>query len=99
MKTSRTDIIQQNSVFLLLAIATGLVLLVPLIAMQFSEDVVWSLGDFIVMGVLLFATGSIFIWAARRAPRHRLIIAVVVAAALLWVWVELAVGLFTGIGS
>ncbi len=39
------------------ALVTGALLLIPLIAMQFSEDVVWTLSDFILAGFMLFGTG------------------------------------------
>jgi hypothetical protein len=99
MRTTNTDIVAQNKIFLWLALAVGLVLLVPLVAMRFSEDVVWSLGDFAFAAVLLYGTGALFILAARRFSRHRVILGVVIGAALLYVWAEFAVGVFTGLGS
>src|SRR5689334_13539241 len=56
MKTKSNDILMQNKVFLWIALATGLILLVPLIAMQLSDEVVWSLLDFATAGALLFGT-------------------------------------------
>lgn len=99
MKKTKNDIIMQNRIFAWVALATGLILLIPLVAMQFSSEVNWNLTDFIIMGVLLFGAGSIFVLAARRTTKHRLIIGCVVVIALLWLWVELAVGLFTNWGS
>jgi hypothetical protein len=99
MRTRNADIITRNSVFLWLALATGLILLIPLVAMQFTDEVVWTLSDFMAAGVLLFGAGGAFVLAARRLPRHRLIVGVVVVAALLWLWAELAVGVFTNWGS
>jgi len=99
VKTKNTDIIMRNKVFLWLALATGLILLIPLIAMQFSSEVNWTLSDFIVMGALLFGMGSLFVLTARKIRKHRAILAIVFLAALLWLWAELAVGLFTNWGS
>lgn len=99
MKTTNTDIIMQNKVFLWIALATGLLLLVPLLAMQFSDDVAWTLFDFATAGVLLFSAGLVFVLAARRTRKYRVIIAIVVAAAFLYLWAELAVGIFTTWGS
>ena len=94
------DVIFQNRVFLWVAAATGLLLLVPLVAMQFTAAVDWNAADFIVMGLLLFGTGSAFVLAARKAPgKHRLAIGVLFLLAFLYVWAELAVGVFTNLGS
>lgn len=101
MKTTNTDIIMQNKIFIWIALLTGLILLVPLIAMQFTGEVNWTLGDFIIMGTLLLGTGSVFVLATRRVKKveHRVVIGIVFAAALLYLWAELAVGIFTNWGS
>jgi hypothetical protein len=100
MKANSKDIIMQDKVFLAMAMVTGLILLVPLIAMQFTREVNWSLGDFVVMGILLFGMGSMFVLTARRINRkHRVAIGIAFAIALLWIWAELAVGVFTNWGS
>jgi hypothetical protein len=101
MKATSNDIIMQNRVFVWVAVGTGLVLLIPLIAMQFSSGVNWTLFDFVVMGALLFGTSLIFVLIARRATStaSRLAIGAAVAVALLYVWAELAVGVFTNLGS
>src|SRR5690606_2916685 len=39
MRTKNKDIIMQNKIFLWIAAATGLILSIPLIAMQFENDV------------------------------------------------------------
>ena len=99
MKTRNADIIMRNKVIIWLALVTGLVLLAPLVAMQFTDDVAWTLSDFVIAGVLLFGTGLVFVLAARRIPKHRAVIGVMLAAALVYVWAELAVGVFTTWGS
>jgi hypothetical protein len=86
----------KNSVFIRIALATGAILLIPLVAMQFTTEVNWDGADFIVMGSLLFGIASLFVLAARRAPRkHRLLIGGMFIAAFLYLWAELAVGVFT----
>lgn len=98
---SRTNgVLMRNSVFLWITIATGLLLLIPLIAMQFTSEVNWNMTDFVVMGLLLFSAGSVFVLVSRRSPhRRRVVIGVTVAAALLYIWAELAVGVFTNLGT
>ena len=82
------------------ALATCLLLLVPLAAMQFTQEVRWGSADFAVMGLLVFGMCSIFIVSARLLPRrHWAGAAVVCSVAFLLVWAELAVGIFTDLGS
>lgn len=101
MKQHAHDIIMQNRVFGWIAAGTASVLLAALIAMQFSDGMAWELFDFIVLGVLLFGTSSAFVLAARkiRTPRHRLLLAGICALAIMFLWAELAVGIFTNWGS
>jgi hypothetical protein len=48
------------------ALVTACVLLVPLVAMQFTDEVDWSLADFVFAGVLLGVTGLVLELAARK---------------------------------
>lgn len=77
-------------------LAVPLLLLIPLIAMQFTQEVNWSPADFLVMGVLLFSTVLMIelVLIKIKSKQHRLILCVVVLLSLLLVWAELAVGLF-----
>ena len=100
MKQKTNDVMFQSSVFIWIALATGAVLLIPLIAMQFTTEVNWDGADFIVMGSLLFGSASLFVLVARRAARkHRVLIGSIFIAALLYMWAELAVGIFTNLGG
>ena len=100
MTARNTDLISRNSVFLWIALATGLLLLVPLVAMQFTAEVNWTLGDFVAMGILLFGSGTLFVLVARVAPRkYRALIGFAITVAFLWLCAELAVGIFTNWGS
>jgi bacteriorhodopsin len=78
-------------------LATALILLVPLAAMQFTDEVKWDLFDFGAAGALLLGTGLAYDLAARklRNPRHRAYAGVALLLLLLLVWAELAVGIFT----
>jgi hypothetical protein len=98
-RKTRTDIIAQNRIFVWIALATACVLLVPLVAMQFTSEVDWRTNDFVVASALLFGAGTLFVLAARMAPRYRAVLAIVFAAGLFYLWVELAVGVFTDWGS
>ena len=100
MRQRTADRLHQSSVFMWIALATGCVLLIPLIAMQFTTEVRWDETDFTVMGALVFGTASLFVLAARRAPRkYRWLVGALFIAAFLYLWAELAVGVFTNLGS
>lgn len=78
-----------------IVLATALILMVPLLAMQFSDEVVWTLSDFIVVGTLLLGTGLAYELITRKVgSTHRLAVGLALAAALFLVWAELAVGIF-----
>ncbi|MCA0931429.1 hypothetical protein LCM02_03120 [Lutimonas saemankumensis] len=71
-------------------------LLIPFIAMQFTEEVNWSLFDFIIAGLLLVGTGLLIEFVSRKvsgAITRKLVIAGIVVLFVL-VWVEMAVGIF-----
>lgn len=72
------------------------ILAVPLIAMQFSQEVDWSLSDFVIAGVLLLGTGLLInmVISNVRSTGYRLAICAVILFALFLVWAELAVGIF-----
>jgi hypothetical protein len=78
------------------ALATASILLVPLMAMQFTDEVVWTVLDFVVAGALLAGTGLMYVVLTRNARqvRRKAVIGVLLTVALLLVWMELAVGLF-----
>ena len=87
--------IMQNKRFILI-LATAALLSIPFIAMQFTAEVDWDLADFLIMGVLLFGTGTLIEVVLRKVKSiiNRLIICGVVLLAFLLIWAELAVGIF-----
>ena len=74
----------------------GTILLIPLIAMQLTNEVNWSLFDFIIMGAMLTITGLLgeIIFKKVKKYKHRVVLYVVVAIIFLLTWAELAVGIF-----
>jgi hypothetical protein len=72
-----------------------IILLVPLVAMQFSDEVNWGLFDFIFAGALLFGTGLLFELAVRKSGNvaYRAAVGVALVAAFLLIWINGAVGL------
>lgn len=73
-----------------------LLLLIPFLAMQFTNEVAWSVMDFVVAGILLLGTGLVIEFVLRKVKntKHRIIICILILLALLLLWLELAVGLF-----
>jgi hypothetical protein len=78
-----------------IAFATAFLLLIPLVAMQFTQEVVWTLSDFVFAGVLLFGAGLTYVLIERKwnNTAYRVAVGVAVLAGFLLVWVNAAVGL------
>jgi len=53
----------------IILLAVAIILLVPLIAMQFTTEVNWTLLDFVVAAVLLFSTGLMCELALRKIKK------------------------------
>lgn len=72
-----------------------LVLLLPLFAMQFTEEVAWDLADFVVFGAMLVGAGAAFELAARmkRDGTYLAAVGIALAAAFILVWMNAAVGI------
>ena len=79
-----------------IVIAIAFLLLIPFIAMQFTDQVNWTLSDFIVAGVLLLATGLTCELVIRNVKKfkYRSAICAAVVVLLLLIWAELGVGIF-----
>ena len=79
-----------------IVLTVALLLSVPLIAMQFTDEVKWSPIDFIVMGILLLGTGLMCEFILRKVKRTRYRIAIIgaILIAFFLIWAELAVGIF-----
>ena len=79
-----------------IVLTIAFLLLIPLIAMQFTGEVNWTLLDFVIAGVLLLSTGLICEFVLRMVKKieYRIAICAVILAALVLIWIELAVGIF-----
>src|SRR5687768_13989294 len=80
---------------LFVAFLTILILLVPAVAMQFTDEVDWSVFDFIIMGALIFGTGLSFVLVMKYAINmvYRIAMIMTFGTTFLLVWANLAVGL------
>jgi hypothetical protein len=86
----------KNKRLIYIVLSVALLLLIPLIAMQFTDEVKWTLSDFIAAGILLLGTGLLCELVLRtvRKPVTRIVFCTILLAGLILVWLELAVGIF-----
>jgi hypothetical protein len=71
------------------------VLLIPLIAMQFTDEVNWTVSDFIFAAVLLLGTSLGIELAVRKAKNsaYKVAASIALIASLLLIWINGAVGI------
>jgi hypothetical protein len=86
---------QNKRLIIILLIAFSL-LLIPFVAMQFTDEVNWTTTDFILAGSLLIGTGLVLeiIMRTIKNINFRLGLIVAVLIVVMLVWIELAVGIF-----
>ncbi len=86
----------KNKRLIIILISLESLLLIPLIAMQFTNEVDWGIMDFIVMGFLLLGTGLMCELVLRKVKTvtNRIIVCGVILFMFFLVWAELAVGIF-----
>lgn len=94
--------IMKNKRLIVIVLISIAPLLIPSIAMQLTDEVNWTLFDFIIAGALLIGTGLIGELAIRKInkTKYRIAVCVALLIVLLLIWAELAVGIFgTPIGG
>jgi hypothetical protein len=64
--------------------------------MQFTNEVNWSVMDFVMAAILLFGTSLVIEFVLRKvkSTKHRIFLCVIIIVTLLLIWTELAVGIF-----
>jgi len=72
---------------------TGAVLLVPLIAMQFTEQVNWKIGDFVVAAAMVLFASLIYfhITQRQRKQTNNLFWGLLIGFLFISLWVVLAI--------
>lgn len=80
----------------IILLSIPILLLIPFIAMQFTEEVNWGLFDFIIMGTLLLGIGLLceMVLQKIKTRQHRIILCVALLLLFFLIWAELAVGIF-----
>jgi len=83
------------------ALVTAAILAIPLVAMQFTPDVQWTGFDFLAAAILLGCAGLVLVWVMGRlrTARARMAAVGLLGLGFLYCWAELAVGIFTDLGS
>ena len=86
----------QNKNIIRIALGTGLILLIPLLVMQITDEVDWQIGDFVVMGILLFSAGLAYELLTQKisSTAYRVAVGIAIGILFLLIWAELAVGIF-----
>jgi len=84
-----------------IALSVAVVLMIPAVGMLLSDEVNWSLGDFIVIGMLVSLAGVAYEYGIKRleTARGRFIAVIALLAVVAYIWAELAVGIFTDLGN
>lgn len=92
-RQNASAVMQQNVVRL--AFVTLCLLLVPAVAMQMTDEVDWTVSDFVFAGAAVFGTGLTYELVMRQRPGilYRCTLAVALMSALLLFWINGAVGL------
>ena len=74
--------------------AAAILLLIPLVAMQFTDEVAWGVEDFAAIGALLVGVGATYELAVRKTRKtaYRFAAGVALAAAFILVWLSVGVG-------
>ncbi len=90
-----------NALRILGWVAVATLLVLPLVAMQFTAEVNWTAEDFVAAGVILGGAGLATEFLVRRSTSHAYRIGAVLAvlAAFLTVWANLAVGMIGDEGN
>lgn len=90
------NLIMKNKRLLLIVFCPLLVLLIPLVAIQSTNEVNWTAANFIVAAILLLGTGFIIEVIVRlvKTPTYRFAICAALLIFLILIWAELGVGIF-----
>ena len=77
------------------AIITVVILSIPAVAMLLTDEVDWSIFDFILMGTLIFGFGALFEFGRKRSTNfaYQAGTGLALAATFLLIWINGAVGI------
>ena len=86
---------KKNRLLTILGIVIA-ILLIPLIAMQFTDEVNWQLTDFVIFGGLLLGVGFLIDMTLQKlkTSKYKTLIIFAIVLLFLLIWAELGVGIF-----
>ena len=92
----RTFKTMQNKRLIIILLISLFLLLIPLIAMPFTDEVNWTTTDFIIAGGLLFGAGLISEIVMRKIKniKYKVGLLGAILIIVILIWIELAVGIF-----
>jgi hypothetical protein len=88
--------LMKNRNIVYLGILTAFILMIPLVAMQFTREVNWTGSDFAFAGTLIFGTGLLFEMTRKRGAGNRaytVAAGMALAGVFLLIWINGAVGI------
>ncbi|WP_416866301.1 MAG: hypothetical protein ACMVP2_00725 [Imperialibacter sp.] len=79
-----------------IVLTVTLLLIGPLVAMQFTDEVKWGPFDFVIAAILLIVTGFLVEFVMRRVKKvgKRTVLIFSILMGLILLWAEIAVGIF-----
>jgi len=90
----------KKKTLIIILLITATILIIPLILMQFTDEVNWAFFDFVIAGVLLFGAGLICDFALRKLNKKYHILALVaIIVIFLLIWAELAISFLEALFS
>lgn len=86
---------QLTQSILWLALITGVILLIPFIAMQFTGELMWTVSDFVFAGTLIFSTALIYKIVSRESEKlfYRAAVGTALLTGFILIWLNGAVGI------
>lgn len=81
---------------IIILIAIAVLLLIPFVAMQFTNEVFWTSYDFVIMGILLLIIGLLCELVMRKVSKtkHIIFLCIGLIVIFLIIWAEMAIGIF-----
>ncbi|MEO0790787.1 MAG: permease prefix domain 2-containing transporter [Bacteroidota bacterium] len=81
--------------YLIMAVVISGLLLIPLTAMIFTQEVNWKLNDFLIAGLLMSSAGLMLEYIVRKIKtrENKIVLGIALLSAFVLLWAELAVGI------